>query len=182
MNIMMETISEPRVDYKPHTPRIVQITIAKDMIGAVIGPGGKVIQDIQEKTGTTITITQEGDIGIVDIFAEDKAAIDQALKIVNGIVEVPEVGKVYQGKVKSILAFGAFIEILPGKDGLLHISEIDWKRIEKVEDVLKEGDEIEVKLIEVDKKNGKLKLSRKVLLPKPERKEKPKDIKEEGNN
>ena len=182
MNIMIETISEPRVDYKPHTPRIVQITIAKDMIGAVIGPGGKVIQDIQEKTGTTITITQEGDIGIVDIFAEDKAAIDQALKIVNGIVEVPEVGKVYQGKVKSILAFGAFIEILPGKDGLLHISEIDWKRIEKVEDVLKEGDEIEVKLIEVDKKNGKLKLSRKVLLPKPERKEKPKDIKEEGNN
>ena len=182
MNIMIETISEPRVDYKPHTPRIVQITIAKDMIGAVIGPGGKVIQDIQEKTGTTITITQEGDIGIVDIFAEDKAAIDQALKIVNGIVEVPEVGKVYQGKVKSILAFGAFIEILPGKDGLLHISEIDWKRIEKVEDVLKEGDEIEVKLIEVDKKNGKLKLSRKVLVPKPERKEKPKDIKEEGNN
>lgn len=182
MNVMMETLSEPRADYKPHTPRIVQITIAKDMIGAVIGPGGKVIQDIQEKTGTTITITQEGDIGIVDIFAEDKAAIDQALKIVNGIVEVPEVGKVYQGKVKSILAFGAFVEILPGKDGLLHISEIDWKRVEKVEDVLKEGDEVEVKLIEVDKKNGKLKLSRKALLPKPERKDKPREPKKDDNN
>ncbi len=175
LNVMLETISEPRTEYKPHTPRIVQITIAKDMIGAVIGPGGKVIQDIQEKTGTTITITQEGDIGIVDIFAEDKQAIDEALARVNSIVEVPEVGKVYKGKVKSILAFGAFVEILPGKDGLLHISEIDWKRIEKVEDVLKEGDELEVKVIEIDKKNGKLKLSRKALLPRPEKNDKPSD-------
>jgi polyribonucleotide nucleotidyltransferase len=180
LNVMLETISEPRAEYKPHTPRIVQITIAKDMIGAVIGPGGKVIQDIQEKTGTTITITQEGDIGIVDIFAEDKQAIDEALARVNSIVEVPEVGKVYKGKVKSILAFGAFVEILPGKDGLLHISEIDWKRIEKVEDVLKEGDELEVKVIEIDKKNGKLKLSRKALLPRPEKDNKPSD-KPEGD-
>ncbi|HAF29909.1 MAG TPA: polyribonucleotide nucleotidyltransferase [Bacteroidales bacterium] len=170
---MLKTISEPRVDYKPHTPRIVQLTIPKEMIGAVIGPGGKVIQDIQEKTGTTITITQEGDVGFVDIFAEDKEAIEAALKRVKGIVEVPEVGKVYQGKVKSIVAFGAFVEILPGKDGLLHISEIDWKRLEKVEEVLKEGDEIEVKVIEIDSKNGKLKLSRKVLLPRPEKKDNP---------
>ena len=169
---MLKTIAEPRAEYKPHTPRIVQITIPKEMIGAVIGPGGKVIQDIQEKTGTTITITQEGDVGFVDIFAEDKDAIDAALGRVNGIIEVPEVGKVYQGKVKSIVAFGAFVEILPGKDGLLHISEIEWKRLEKVEDALKEGDEVEVKVIEIDKRNGKLKLSRKVLLPRPEKKQK----------
>jgi polyribonucleotide nucleotidyltransferase len=171
---MMKTISEPRAEMKPHTPRIVQITIPKEMIGAVIGPGGKVIQDIQEKTGATITITQEGETGIVDIFAEDKDAIDAALKRVNGITEVPEVGKVYQGKVKSIVAFGAFIEILPGKEGLLHISEIEWRRLEKVEEVLKEGDDVEVKVIELDKKNGKLKLSRKALLPRPEKKDKPK--------
>ncbi|NOQ23764.1 MAG: polyribonucleotide nucleotidyltransferase [Bacteroidales bacterium] len=170
---MLKTISEPRAEFKPHTPRIVQITIPKEMIGAVIGPGGKVIQDIQEKTGATITITQEGDIGIVDIFAEDKDVIDAALARVNGIIEVPEVGKVYQGKVKSIVAFGAFVEILPGKDGLLHISEIAWKRLEKVEEVLKEGDEIEVKVIEIDQRNGKLKLSRKALLPKPEKKDNP---------
>jgi polyribonucleotide nucleotidyltransferase len=145
------------------------------MIGAVIGPGGKVIQDIQEKTGTTITITQEGDTGIVDIFAEDKAAIDEALRMVNGITEVPEVGKVYKGKIKSIVDFGAFVEILPGKEGLLHISEIEWRRVEKVSEVLKEGEEIEVKVIEVDKRNGKLKLSRKALLPRPEKPEKKRD-------
>jgi polyribonucleotide nucleotidyltransferase len=171
---MLKTISEPRAEFKPHTPRIVQITIPKEMIGAVIGPGGKVIQDIQEKTGATITITQEGDIGIVDIFAEDKDVIDAALARVNGITEVPEVGKVYQGKVKSIVAFGAFVEILPGKDGLLHISEIEWRRLDKVEEVLKEGDDVEVKVIEVDKRNGKLKLSRKALLPRPEKKDTPK--------
>ncbi len=173
MNAMLETIPEPRAEYKPHTPRIVQITIAKDMIGAVIGPGGKVIQDIQEKTGTTITITQEGEEGIVDIFAEDKVAIDTALKMVNGIIEVPEVGKTYQGKVKSIVDFGAFVEILPGKEGLLHISEIEWRRVEKVNQVLKEGEEVEVKVIEIDKRNGKLKLSRKALLPRPEKKKNP---------
>jgi polyribonucleotide nucleotidyltransferase len=171
---MLKTISEPRAEFKPHTPRIVQITIPKEMIGAVIGPGGKVIQDIQEKTGATVTITQEGETGIVDIFAEDKDAIDAALARVNGITEVPEVGKVYQGKVKSIVAFGAFVEILPGKDGLLHISEIEWRRLDKVEEVLKEGDDVEVKVIEVDKRNGKLKLSRKALLPRPEKKDNPK--------
>jgi polyribonucleotide nucleotidyltransferase len=170
LNKILETISEPRADYKPHTPRIVQIRIPKDMIGAVIGPGGKIIQDIQEKTGSTITITQEGDIGIVDIFADNLEAIEKALYRVNGIVEVPEVGKVYRGVVKSIVAFGAFVEILPGKDGLLHISEIDWKRLEKVEDALKEGQELEVKVIEIDQRSGKLKLSRKALLPKPEKK------------
>ncbi|HAN19671.1 MAG: polyribonucleotide nucleotidyltransferase [Bacteroidetes bacterium GWC2_33_15] len=170
LNKITETISEPRADYKPHTPRIVQIRIPKDMIGAVIGPGGKIIQDIQEKTGSTITITQEGDTGIVDIFADNLEAIEKALYRVNGIVEVPEVGKVYKGIVKSIVAFGAFVEILPGKDGLLHISEIDWKRLEKVEEALKEGQEIEVKVIEIDQRSGKLKLSRKALLPKPEKK------------
>jgi len=175
MDKILETIPEPRADYKPHTPRIIQITIPKDMIGAVIGPGGKVIQDIQEKTGSTITITQEGDIGYVDIFAEDLQSIEAALKRVQGIIEVPEVGKTYQGKVKSIMNFGAFIEILPGKEGLLHISEIDWKRIEKVEDVLKEGDELEVKIIEMDQRNGKMKLSRKVLLPRPEKEKKNQD-------
>ncbi|MFC2151326.1 polyribonucleotide nucleotidyltransferase [Bacteroidota bacterium] len=169
---MLKTIPEPRAEYKPHTPRIVQITIPKDMIGAVIGPGGKVIQDIQEKTGATITITQEGEIGIVDIFAEDKDAIEEALRRVNGITEVPEVGKVYQGKVKSVVDFGAFVEILPGKEGLLHISELEWRRVEKVSEILKEGEEVEVKVIEIDKRNGKLKLSRKALLPRPERPEK----------
>jgi len=166
---MLETMSEPRADYKPHAPRIVTVRIPKEMIGAVIGPGGKIIQEIQATTGTIIAITEEGMFGNVDISADNKEAIDKALERVNAIVAVPEIGKIYSGKVKSIVPFGAFVEILPGKDGLLHISEIDWKRIEKAEDVLKEGQVIEVKLIEVDNKSGKLKLSRKVLLPKPER-------------
>lgn len=166
---MLETMSEPRADYKPHAPRIVTVRIPKEMIGAVIGPGGKIIQEIQATTGTIIAITEDGMFGNVDISADNKEAIDKALERVNAIVAVPEIGKIYSGKVKSIVPFGAFVEILPGKDGLLHISEIDWKRIEKAEDVLKEGQVIEVKLIEVDNKSGKLKLSRKVLLPKPER-------------
>ena len=166
---MLETMSEPRADYKPHAPRIVSVRIPKEMIGAVIGPGGKIIQEIQATTGTIIAITEDGMFGNVDISADNKEAIDKALERVNAIVAVPEIGKIYSGKVKSIVPFGAFVEILPGKDGLLHISEIDWKRIEKAEDVLKEGQVIEVKLIEVDNKSGKLKLSRKVLLPKPER-------------
>lgn len=166
---MLETMSEPRADYKPHAPRIVTVRIPKEMIGAVIGPGGKIIQEIQATTGTIIAITEDGMFGNVDISADNKEAIDKALERVNAIVAVPEIGKIYSGKVKSIVPFGAFVEILPGKDGLLHISEIDWKRIEKAEDVLKEGEVIEVKLIEVDNKSGKLKLSRKVLLPKPER-------------
>ncbi|MGQ1946099.1 polyribonucleotide nucleotidyltransferase [Geofilum sp. OHC36d9] len=161
-----ETISEPREDYKPHAPRIVTIRIPKEMIGAVIGPGGKIIQEIQATTGTVVTITEEGQFGNVDISADNKEAIDNALARVNAIVAIPEVGKIYKGKVKSIVPFGAFVEILPGKDGLLHISEIDWKRVEKTEDVLKEGEMIEVKLIDIDARSGKLKLSRKVLLPK----------------
>ncbi len=168
---LVETLPEPRVDMKPHAPRIEKIIIPKEMIGAVIGPGGKVIQDIQAKTGATIVIEEiDGIGGVVDIFADNKDSIDQALKTIKGIVAVPEIGEIYKGVIKSIVSFGAFVEIIPGKDGLLHISEIDWKRIEKVEDELKVGDEISVKLIDIDDKTGKLKLSRKVLLPKPERK------------
>ncbi|MBK3518378.1 polyribonucleotide nucleotidyltransferase [Carboxylicivirga marina] len=169
-----ETITEPREDYKPHAPRIVSMDIPKDMIGSVIGPGGKIIQEIQATTETVITIEEDGDVGHVAISASNKESIDAAVAKVKAIVAVPEVGEVYRGKVKSIVPFGAFVEILPGKDGLLHISEIEWRRLEKVEDALKEGEEVEVKLIEVDQRSGKLKLSRKVLLPKPERKERPK--------
>lgn len=165
---ILETIQEPREDYKPHVPRIEQIIIPKEFIGAVIGPGGKIIQEIQKETSTTITITEVDNKGIVDIFSEDRDGLLAAAQKIKAIVAVPEEGEVYRGKVKSILQFGAFVEILPGKDGLLHISEIDHKRVEKVEDVLKEGDIIDVKLIEVDKKTGKLKLSRRALLPKPE--------------
>ncbi len=172
MDKIMETMSEPREDLKPHAPRIETITIPKDMIGAVIGPGGKIIQEIQSTTESTITIEESGDVGIVNVSADNAASINAALAKIKGIVAVPEVGEVYKGKVKSIVPFGAFVEILPGKEGLLHISEIEWKRLEKVEDVLKEGEEVEVKLIEVDQRSGKLKLSRKVLLPRPERKPK----------
>ncbi len=168
---MLETISEPREDYKPHVPRIEKIFIPKDMIGAIIGPGGKIIQEIQLVTQTIIAIEEKDDQGIVLISAANKENIEMAKMKIRGIVEIPEVGNIYTGKVKSIVAFGAFVEILPGKDGLLHISEIDWKRLNTVEEVLKEGQMIEVKLIEVDKKSGKLKLSRKALLPKPESKE-----------
>lgn len=163
---ILETIPEPRADYKPFVPRIVQITIPQEFIGAVIGPGGKVIQEIQKQTGTTITITEKDNKGYVDIFGENKDALDAALARIKGIVAIPEVGEVYNGKIRSIVAFGAFVEILPGKDGLLHISEIGNKRYETMEETgLKEGDMIEVKLIGIDPKNGKLKLSRKVLLP-----------------
>jgi polyribonucleotide nucleotidyltransferase len=170
LEAMSETLSAPNPDYKPHTPRIERIEIPKDMIGAVIGPGGKVIQEIQAETNSTITIDEVGNLGLVDVFAVDKASIDAAMNWIKGIVAVPEVGTVYTGKVKTITPYGAFVEILPGKDGLLHISEIEWKRLEKVEEVLKEGDEVEVKLLAVDERNGKLKLSRKALLPKPEKK------------
>jgi polyribonucleotide nucleotidyltransferase len=165
---LTEAIPVPRADYKPNVPRMVQITIPKELIGAVIGPGGRVIQDIQAKTGAVIVIEEIDGVGKVDVSAVDKASIDAALARINAIVEQPEVGKVYKGIVKGIQTFGAFVEILPGKQGLLHISEIDWQRVEKVEDVLKEGDEVEVKLQEIDTKNGKLSLSRKVLLPVPE--------------
>jgi polyribonucleotide nucleotidyltransferase len=164
-----DTIAEPREDYRPFVPRLVQITIPKDFIGAVIGPGGKVIQEIQKTTNTTITITENEESGVVDIFGVDKEALDGALARIKGIVAVPEVGETYEGTIKSIVAFGAFVEILPGKEALLHISEIDYKRFETMEETsLKEGDKIEVKLIGVDPKTNKYKLSRKALLPKPE--------------
>lgn len=166
-----DTISEPRAELKPHAPRIVQIIVPKEMIGAIIGTGGKIIQEIQSVTGTTIVIEEVDNKGVVDIFAENQDSIEAALKRINAIIEVPEAGKVYQGKVKSITAFGAFVEIMPGKEGLLHISEVDWKHLANLEGILKEGDEVEVKLLEVDKKTGKLKLSRKALLPRPERSE-----------
>ncbi len=169
MGEMMKCISEPREDYKPHVPRIVQIIIPGEFIGAVIGTGGKVIQEIQKTTGTTITITEnDNGTGSVDIFGENKESMDAALNWIKGIVTVPEVGQVYKGKVVSILEFGAFVQILPGKEGLLHISEIEWGKVEKVEDVLKVGDEVEVKLLEIDSKTGKMRLSRKALLEKPE--------------
>jgi polyribonucleotide nucleotidyltransferase len=165
---LVETISEPRHDYKPHVPRIEKIIIPKEMIGPLIGPGGKVIQEIQNSTGCTIIIAEVDNVGVVDVFAVDKTSIDAALRRIRAIVEVPEIGKLYKGKIKSIVSFGAFIEILPNKDGLLHISEICWHRVNNVEDELKVGQEVEVKLIDIDSKTGNLKLSRKVLLPKPE--------------
>jgi len=165
---MMKVISEPREDYKPHAPRIIEIRIPKEFIGAVIGPGGKIIQEMQKETQTVIVIEEVGDQGVVQISSTNKENIEKALKRIRGIASTPEVGEVYTGKVKSIMPFGAFIEILPGKDGLLHISEVEWRRLESLEGVLKEGDIVDVKLIEVDKKTGKLKLSRKILLPKPE--------------
>ncbi|MFI3298184.1 MAG: polyribonucleotide nucleotidyltransferase [Rikenellaceae bacterium] len=164
---MMETMDAPREDYKPHVPRMVQLVIEGDFIGAVIGPGGKVIQEMQKTTGTTITITEVDGKGHVDIFGADKAGVDAAIARVKGIVAVPEVGEVYNGKIRSIVEFGAFVEILPGKDGLLHISEISHSRLATMADSgLKEGEMIDVKLLAVDPKNGKLKLSRKALLPK----------------
>jgi polyribonucleotide nucleotidyltransferase len=169
LNIMKDTIAEPRPELKPHAPRIEMLTIPKELIGALIGPGGKVIQEIQRETGTTIIVEEVDGHGDVNIFGENKEAITAALNWVKKIVAVPEVGQIYKGKVKTIVQFGAFVEILPNKDGLLHISEIDWKKIRTVDEVLKEGDIIDVKLIEIDPKTGKLKLSRKVLLPRPPR-------------
>jgi len=168
MDKMMETISEPRKDFKEYVPRIEQIIVPKDMIGAIIGQGGKVIQELQEITGTVIMIEEEDGVGKVSVSGDNKDSIDRAKERIEKIIEVPVVGKVYHGKVKTLQSFGAFIEILPGKDGLLHISEISWERTENVEAVLKEGDELDVKLIDVDRKTGKLKLSAKALLPKPE--------------
>lgn len=165
---LLEAIPEPREDYKPFVPRIVQIKIPKDLIGALIGPGGKVIQKIQEETKSTIVIEEVDNIGLVDVAAVDKESIDAALERIMAIVEVPEIGKIYKGKVKGITTFGAFIEIIPGKQGLLHISEISWKRLNEVTEELQEGQMVEVKLLDIDQKNGNLKLSRKVLLPKPE--------------
>ena len=170
LNEIKKTLAEPRPDYKPHAPRSVTIKINKDYIGAVIGPGGKVVQEIQKETGATIIIDEVDDKGIVNIFATNKEAMDQAYARVKAIVAEPEVGEVYDGKVKSIMPFGAFIEFLPGKEGLLHISEIKWERTENMDGVLENGEEIRVKLLDIDKKSGKFRLSRKVLLPRPEKK------------
>jgi len=164
---MAKTITEPREDYKPHAPRIITIRIDKEYIGAVIGPGGKIIQEMQRETGATISIEEVGNQGVVQIFADNKEAIDKAVTRIKNIASKPEVGEIYEGKVKSIMPFGAFVEIMPGKDGLLHISEIDHRRIETMDGIFQIGDEVRVKLLDVDKQ-GKLKLSRKVLLPKPE--------------
>jgi polyribonucleotide nucleotidyltransferase len=165
---MIKAISTPREDYNPHVPRIVKMTIPKEFIGAVIGPGGKVIQEMQRETGSTIVIEEVGDFGIIDIVSNNKESIEAVKDKIKRIVAIPEIGTVYHGVVKNITTFGAFVEVLPGKDGLLHISEIEHRRLDKVESALKVGDEIDVKLIDIDSKTGKLKLSRKVLLPKPE--------------
>jgi len=166
---MAKTITEPRADYKPHAPRIITIRIDKEFIGAVIGPGGKIIQEMQRETGATISIEEVGNQGVVQIFADNKEAIDKAVSRIKAIASKPEVGEIYEGKVKSIMPFGAFVEIMPGKDGLLHISEIDHKRFETMDGIFEIGDEVRVKLLDVDKQ-GKLKLSRKALLPRPENK------------
>ncbi len=166
LNEMKKTIAGPREDFKPHAPRIITLKIDKEFIGAVIGPGGKIIQEMQRETGATIAIEEKDNQGIVQIFADNKDAIDKAVSRIKAIASKPEIGEVYEGKVKTIMPFGAFVEIMPGKDGLLHISEIDWKRVETMDGLLKVGDTVTVKLLEIDKQ-GKLKLSRKALLPKP---------------
>jgi polyribonucleotide nucleotidyltransferase len=172
LNEMKKAIPSVRDDYKPQTPRATVIKIMKEQIGAVIGPGGKVVQDIQKQSGATVTIEEKEDGGYVSIFSANGAAMDMAIRMVKSIVTIPEVGEIYDGKVKNIQAFGAFVEFLPGKDGLLHISEISWDRIDTMDGVFKEGDKVKVKLVEVDKKTGKFRLSAKALLPKPESSEK----------
>ena len=169
LNCITDTIAEPRAELKPHVPRIVAIDIAKEFIGAVIGPGGKIIQQMQEDTGATITIEEADGVGHVQVSAPNKESIDAAIAKIRAIAAVPEIGEVYVGTVRSIMPYGCFVEILPGKDGLLHISEIDWKRLETVEEAgIKEGDKIQVKLIDIDQKTGKCKLSHRVLIEKPE--------------
>ncbi len=166
---LTETMPEPRADLKPHAPRIETMTIPKEFIGAVIGPGGKIIQGMEEETGAIINIEEVGNEGRIEIAGTNKKCIDDAIRMIKAIVAIPEIGEVYHGKIRSIMPYGAFVEFLPGKDGLLHISEFDWKRLETVEEAgWKEGDEIDVKLLDIDPKTGKFKLSHKVLLPKPE--------------
>jgi polyribonucleotide nucleotidyltransferase len=168
LNEMKKAMPAVREEFKPQTPRATVIKIQKDQIGSVIGPGGKVVQDIQKQSGATVTIEEKEDGGYVSIFSSNGDAMAHAVRMVKGIVTLPEVGEIYEGKVKNIQAFGAFVEFLPGKDGLLHISEISWDRIETMDGVFKEGDKVQVKLVEVDKKTGKFRLSAKALLPKPE--------------
>ncbi len=172
---IQETLAEPRAEMKPNAPRIVVMFIPKEMIGAIIGPGGKIIQNMQAETGAVITIEEIGDQGRVEIAANNKTAIDAAIAKIKGIVAIPEVGETYPSKVKSVMPYGAFVEFMPGKEGLLHISEIDWKRIETMDQSgIKEGDMIDVKLLDIDQKTGKFKLSRKALMPRPPREDKPK--------
>ena len=165
---ILETIPEPRADLKPNAPRSEQMSIPRDMIGAIIGPGGKVIQEMQRETGTQINIEEVDNKGVITIYSSSLDAMAAARKRINAIVAIPEVGEIYHGKVKSITPYGAFVEIMPNRDGLLHVSEIDWKRVEKVEDYFKVGDEVDVKLLEIEAKTGKLRLSRKALIPKPQ--------------
>jgi polyribonucleotide nucleotidyltransferase len=165
---MYNCIAESREDLKPQAPRIEQLTIDREFIGAVIGPGGKVIQEMQRETETKINIEEVGEFGIIKIFSANKANIDKAKSIIKGIVAIPEIGETYEGTVKSIVPFGAFVEFMPGKQGLLHISEVSWKRLDTLEGVLKEGDSIKIKLVGTDPKTGKLRLSRKVLMQKPD--------------
>lgn len=171
LNEMKKTLSASKADLKPHTPRAETVIIEKEMIGAVIGPGGKVVQDIQNTTGATVVIEEVNNKGIVNVFATNKDVMEAALRRIKAIVAIPEIGQVYDGKVKSIMPFGAFVEFMPGKDGLLHISEIKWERLESMDGVMEVGEELKVKLVEIDKKTGKFRLSRKVLLPRPPRKE-----------
>jgi len=168
LDAMYNTVPAARNDVKAHAPRMIKIVIDKEFIGAVIGPGGKVIQEIQRETGTTVNIEEKNNQGEVSIFGTKKEGVDKALAWVKGIVSVPEVGEVYEATVKSIQPYGAFVEFLPGKQGLLHISEVSWKRLESLEGVLNEGDVVKVKLTGTDPRTGKFKLSRKILLPKPE--------------
>ena len=172
LNEMTKTIDKPRADLKAHTPRSYQMSIAKDMIGAVIGPGGKIIQEIQKESGATVLVEEVEEDGIVNIFSSNQEDMDNAVERVKAIVALPEVGETYVGKVKSIKDFGAFIEFMPGKDGLLHISEIKWERVESMDGILEEGEEIKVKLIEVDRRTGKFRLSRKAILPRPQKNDK----------
>jgi len=164
---ILKVISEPREDYKPNVPRVEVIQVPKEFIGPIIGPGGKNIQKLQEETKTVISIEEKDDIGFVQISSTNRESLDAAIRRIKLIVAVPEKGEIYKGKVKSITSFGAFVEIMPGKEGLLHISEISWNRLQTVEEELQEGQEIEVKLLDMDR-DGKMKLSRRVLLPKPE--------------
>jgi polyribonucleotide nucleotidyltransferase len=170
LNAMYETIAEARSDVKPHAPRMVKLFIDKEFIGAVIGPGGKVIQEIQRETGTTINLEEKNNMGEISIFSTNKDGVERAVSWIKGIVAVPQVGDVYEATVKSIMPFGAFVEFLPGKQGLVHISEVSWKRLETLEGIVREGDMMKVKLIGTDPKSGKFKLSRKILIPKPDQK------------
>lgn len=171
LNEMSKTMDKPRADYKPHAPRIEKMFIPKEFIGAVIGPGGKIIQEMQAETGTVIVIDEVDGQGVIDISGDNKEAIDNAVARIKAITAVPEVGEEYEGTVKSIMPYGAFVEFLPGKQGLLHISEISWSRLDSLEGVMSEGDKVKVKLLDVDQKSGKFRLSRKVLMPKPEKKD-----------